>query len=101
MIALTRKDYLSECLYVDPLKEGDKVKKGDNVGSVEFEIDGKLYEYNLTAKEDVLVKASFGEIILNIFKFIGKLILYVFISLVIFAILVRVVRKSMKKKKRK
>lgn len=25
MIALTRKDYLSECLYVDPLKEGDKL----------------------------------------------------------------------------
>ena len=85
------------------LKEGlvAPIKKGDNVGSVEFEIDGKLYEYNLTAKEDVLVKASFGEIILNIFKFIGKLILYVFISLVIFAILVRVVRKSMKKKKKR
>lgn len=25
MIALTRKDYLSECLYVDPLKEGDRL----------------------------------------------------------------------------
>lgn len=85
------------------LKEGivAPINKGDNVGTVEFEIDGKLYEYNLVAKEDVLVKASFGEIILNVFKFIGKLILYVFISLVIFAILVRIVRKSIKKKKRK
>ena len=25
MIALTKKDYLSECIYVDPLKEGDKL----------------------------------------------------------------------------
>ncbi len=85
------------------LKEGlvAPIKKGDNVGTVEFEIDNNVYEYNLIAKEDVELKASFGEIIGNIFKFIGKLILYVFISLVVFAILVRVIRKSIKKKKRR
>ena len=25
MIAFTKRDYLSECLYVEPLKEGDKL----------------------------------------------------------------------------
>lgn len=36
MIALTRKDYLSECLYVDPLKEGDRLFNESNDMSDSF-----------------------------------------------------------------
>ena len=36
MIALTRKDYLSECLYVDPLKEGDRLFNESSNMSVPF-----------------------------------------------------------------
>lgn len=77
------------------------IQAGSNIGTITYEIDGKVYEYNLIAKNDLEEKSSFGEIILNGLKFIGKLILYIVIGLIFLIILIRIINKIRKKSKRK
>ncbi|MBE5821590.1 MAG: D-alanyl-D-alanine carboxypeptidase [Clostridiales bacterium] len=80
------------------------INQGDEIGTIIFDINDQVYEYTLVAKNNVEVKDSIFETIMNFFKWIFKIIFYIiliFIAIVVlFRIFVILTRKKRRKRKR-
>lgn len=84
------------------LKQGLQapILKDAVIGSVEYEINGQVYTFDLVALNDVNVKPTLIEIVWDIVKVIFKVIVFILIAFVVLAVVIRIINKSTKKKRR-
>lgn len=84
------------------LKQGLQapILKDAVVGSVEYEIDNQIYQFDLIAQNEVEVKPAFLEIVWGIVLFIFKIIVFLVIAFVVLAIVIRIINKANKKKRK-